>query len=180
MKRLLVLFGCGALLMTVAGCRRSGEDAKGSDVVVSRFPRSLAGAWQAPQYKIWISPEGKVTSAIIDMAALEIRPNQTTKMEMKDGSISTFTAGDCPVEYDSVSRELRVVIEIEKLHIKFLDIVNDGNRTDIFSGKVSEDGKAWMADWINMFNFGSDLPQDPNDAYMGQLRFDKVSEWGKR
>jgi hypothetical protein len=37
-----------------------------------------------------------------------------------------------------------------------------------------------MVDWINLFNYGPDLPQDPNDAYMGQLQFGKVSEWGER
>ena len=160
-------------ICTAAGCQNS---AKRSSTGKTVLPPDIAGTWKAQDspWKIVLSPEGKVSSAVIPMGEVEIKPNQTTKAEMKDGSISTFTAGDCAVEYTPIKRELYVCIEMEKIDIKFLNNVIAGNSIDRFVGTVSQDGKSWKADWINVFDYGPQFPQDPNDIYAKPLVFEKM------
>ena len=186
MRRLLVLCIFVLSISYLTGCQKAvNSSAKQLSKTKSSFPPSLAGTWltsspDVPGWQIVLTPQGTVSSAIIPLMGTTIRPNKTTKVEMKDGSFSTFTAGDCPVDYDPVTRELSVVIYVKELHIKFMDISMKGYTKDVFSGKVSEDGKTWLPDWINLFDYGPDLPQDPNDAYSGVLPFAKIKDWGEK
>ena len=143
-----------------------------------QLPPDIAGTWKAQDspWKIVLSPDRTVSSAVIPMGEVEIKPNQTTKVEMKDGSFSTFKAGDCVVEYTPDTRELFVSVEMEKIHIRFLDNVIDGNSIDRFVGPVSEDGKFWMADWIAVFDYGPRFPQEPNDIFAKPLVFEKIED----
>jgi len=110
------------------------------------------------------------------MGVVEVKPNQTARIEMKDGSYSTFEAGDCVVEYMPATRELFVSVQMEEIHVVFLDNAIDGNSIDRFIGPVSEDGKVWTADWITVFDYGPRFPQDANDTFGGQLIFEKIEQ----
>ena len=140
------------------------------------LPSDVAGTWKAQDspWKIVLSPDGTVSSAVIPIGEVEIKPNQATRVEMKDGSYSTFKAGDCVVEYTPTTRELFVSIEMEKIGIKFLDNVIAGNSIDRFVGPVSEDGRFWKADWITVFDYGPRFPQEPNDIFAKPLVFEKI------
>ena len=100
------------------------------------LPPDIAGTWKArdSRWKIVLSPDGTVSSAVVPMGNVEIRPNQTTRMEMKDGSWSTFKAGDCIVDYTPATRDLFVSVEMEEMHIVYMDNVIDGNSIDRFVG----------------------------------------------
>jgi len=167
MKRLLVLLGCCTILTVFVGCQ--GPTA---------LPPDIAGTWKADNspWEIVLSPDGTVVSAVIPMGQVEVRPNQTTEVEMKDGSISTYKAGDCIVEYTPETRELFVSVEMEEIHIRFLDNRIDGNSIDRFIGPVSEDGGVWTADWINVFDYGPRFPQDENDIFAEPLTFEKLED----
>ena len=138
----------------------------------------MAGEWQARDndWRIIIDPNGTIASARIPMGKVWVSPNKTTKVEMKDGSWSTYEGGDCVVRYDPVKRELYVLIEVAKLDIKFLENRIEGHSTDRFIGPVSEDGNKWTADQITQFDYGPRFPQDPNEVFAGTLIFDKVEE----
>ncbi len=164
------------LLVAAAGCppaNRPTPEPAGSAI---KLPPEVAGTWKAKgsPWKIVLSPDGTVSSAVIPMGQVEVKPNQTTKMEMKDDSISTYEAGDFIVEYTPETRELFVAIEMKKIHIVFRENVIDGNTTDRFVGRVSEDGKVWTTDWIQVFDYGPRFPQDPNDVEATLLMFEKV------
>jgi hypothetical protein len=181
MKQLSILLVHSiSILLLFSGCksswRNNSPDATGKKT--NRPPKSLAGTWKAQDnpWKIVLSPNGTISSIVIPLAEVEIRPNRITKMEMKDGSISTFKGGSCVAEYTPQTRELFVSIEIKKIHIKFFDIVIDGNSIDRLVGPVSEDGKVWTADWITTFDYGPHLPQDINDIYAEQLIFEKIKD----
>lgn len=176
MKQLLVLAGCCVTLFGLVGCQWQLGKSFGAGQAV--LPPDIAGTWKAygSSWKIVLSPDGTVSSALIPMGTIEVRPNQTTEMEMKDGSISTFKAGDCIVEYTPETRELFVSVEIEEFHIIFLDNRIDGNSIDRFIGPVSEDGKAWMTDWINVFDYGPRFPQGPNDIIAVPLIFERIED----
>ena len=170
-----LIFILGLILLWAAGCQRASRQPLVSEAVL---PPDITGTWKAQDspWKIVLSPDGTVSSAVIPMGEVEVKPNQTTKTEMKDGSYSTFKAGDCVVEYTLTTRELFVSVQMEEIHIAFLDNVIDGNSIDRFIGPVSEDGKVWTADWITVFDYGPRFPQDANDVFAGQLIFEKIEQ----
>jgi hypothetical protein len=142
------------------------------------LPPDIAGTWKAQDspWKIVLAPDGTVTSVVIPMGEVEIRPNKTTKVTMLDGSYSTYKAGDCIVEYKPDTRELFVSVKMKKIHIRYLDNALDGNSIDRFVGPVSKDGKTWTADWINIYDYGPRFPQDANDISAEPLIFEKVKD----
>jgi len=174
MKQLVMLAECAIILLGFGGCQGRAVKSSGTKVI----PPDIAGTWKAKNspWKIVLSPDGTVSSAVIPMGEVELKPNQTMRMEMKDGQFSTFKAGDFDVEYIPAARELFVSIELEDMHIVYLDNVIDGNSIDRFVGIVSEDGKEWVADWINIFDYGPRFPQDANDIYAEQLIFEKLED----
>jgi len=174
MKQLVMLAECAIILLGFGGCQGRAVKSSGTKVI----PPDIAGTWKAKNspWKIVLSPDGTVSSAVIPMGEVELKPNQTTRMGMKDGQFSTYKAGDFDVEYIPAARELFVSIELEDMHIVYLDNVIDGNSIDRFIGTVSEDGKVWVADWINIFDYGPRFPQDANDIYAEQLIFEKLED----
>ncbi len=164
-KSVIFLFSAGLICATL-GCQKT------------LLPPDVAGTWKAKDnpWKIVLSPDGILSSAIIPMGEVRIRPNKTTTAEMKDGSISTFEAGDCVVEYNSKTRELFVSVEMKQIHIKFQNNEIKGNSIDRFFGPVSEDGKYWKADWVTVFDYGPLFPQDQNDIFAVPIVFEKVKE----
>ncbi len=177
MKCFLAVCICVCFLPYISGC----QNHKSTE---APFPKSLAGTWKTlqsadvPQFTIVISPDGTLSSAVVPRMDPVIRPNQTTKIELVgEGNTAIFTAGDCPIDYDPATGELSVVLDIEHFRIRIEDIVDEGYMKDIFSGKVSNDGKSWTAEWIELFDYGPGLGQDPNDAYQGTLTFEKISDW---
>jgi hypothetical protein len=137
----------------------------------------IIGTWQAKDssWKIVISPDGTLSSAVIPMGVVEIKPNRITKVEMQDGRWSTFKAGDCPVEYNPATRELFVTVIIDKIHVVFMDNIIDGKSIDRLVGPVSADGKFWTADLISIFDYGPRFPQEPNDVSAEPLIFEKTA-----
>lgn len=140
------------------------------------LPPEVAGTWQARDsaWRIILSRQGNVSSAVIPMGEVEIRPKKTTRVEMKDGSFSTYMAGDCVVNYTAATRELFVSIEMKKIRVVYMDNVVDGNSIDRFVGPVSADGKVWTPDLISVFDYGPRFPQ--GDIFAQPLVFEKVED----
>jgi hypothetical protein len=176
MKRLVVLAECAIVLLWISGCQGPQESTSGD--AKTALPPEIAGTWKAREssWKIVLNPDGTVSSAVISLGQVEVKPNQTTKVEMKDGQFSTYKTGDCVVDYTPATRELFVSVEMKKIHVVYMDNVIDGNSINRFTGPVSEDGKTWIADWVELFDYGPRFPQDPNDAYNGPVTFEKVAD----
>ncbi len=175
MRNAISILVCSFLtLVCLAGCNEPAA----SNV----FPPGVAGTWQADgsPWKIVLSKDGKVKSALVPMGEAEVSPNKTTKFEMKDGKMSHITAGECFAEYKPVERELFVSIQQKDIHIAMGNDALDGNSLDIIKGPVSEDGKTWNAEWINIINYGPRFPQDENDIAPEPLTFRKVEEKKKK
>ena len=164
------------ILLSTGGCPPANRPSSNKPLL----PPDIAGTWKAREttWKIALAPNGTVSSAVIDMGGVEVHPNKTSKVEMKDGSISTYKAGNCIVEYTAATRELFVSVEMESIHVVFMDQFIDGNSTDRFLGTVSEDGKQWTTEWIKIFDYGPRFPQDPNDIYADPIVFDKIDAGG--
>jgi hypothetical protein len=177
MKQKVVFLACVVFAAGLAGgCGQQGaEKAKGP------LPAFVTGTWQEKSsgdwpWRITIEPNGIVSSAITPFIGVEVRPNQTTKMDMADGNVSTFAAGSMFAEYTPATRELYVYIEMKEFHIRFFDIRTNGSRIDRLYGPVSEDGLVWKPDYIDLIDLGPELPMDMNLAEATPLIFDKVIE----
>jgi len=171
MRRQGIILVCIVAVFCLTGCNGPAS----SNV----FPPNVAGTWQAEGevWKIVLTPDGEVNSAVVPLGEAEVRPNQTTKFEMKDGKFSHITAGECLAEYKPVERELFVSIEQKDIYIAFPgDDALTGNTLDIFKGPVSRDGKTWNAEWTAVFDYGPRFPQDENDIVPEPLVFRKVEE----
>lgn len=168
MKLTVMWVGCAAVLFGICGCQKPS-------VVL---PPEVAGTWKTKEHpwRIAITPDGKISSVIIPMGTVEVKPNQTTKVEMKDGNFSTYVPGAFDLEYTPETRDLYVSIEMKRMHISLPGGWIDGNSLDRFTGPISEDGKTWIADWIELFDYGPRFPQDPNDAYNGPVTFEKIGD----
>jgi hypothetical protein len=175
MKNVISILVCSFLtLVCLTGCNGPASS--------KAFPPDIAGTWQADgsAWKIVLSKDGKVKSALVSLGEAEVRPNKTTKFEMRTGEISHITAGDCIAEYKPVKRELFVSIELKDIYIAFPAEALTGNTLDIFKGPVSEDGKTWNAEQITVFNYGPRFPQDENDIIPEPIIFRKVGEPKKK
>ena len=190
---IVVSFSVVLLPAMVAGCGNRHAEAGKSDLLKAgakkksssqadaeekSFPRKLAGRWKAQSspWEIVINRYGKVRSTIFPFGTVEIKPNQVTKVQMRDGSFSVYKAGDITVSYKPETREMFVSVEVPEIHIAYLKNRIDGKTIDKFIGKVSEDGKTWLADHIQKYDLGLRFPQDQNDLYVGKVLFKKVDK----
>ena len=183
MRWITIAVVCSCLVIWLSsGCNKPVSESSGVSATEQeqvKIPPFVAGTWQMRDgaYRFVIEPNGVVSSADIYLMNITIRPHQTTFVKMKDGNVSDFTTGDLSAEYNPANRELFVFIELRKFLIRFFDIRTGGSQVDRFIGPVSEDGKTWNCEWISLFDYGPDLPQDVNEMAPSLCIFDKVEEY---
>ena len=188
MKRsALLLFGLCVCLL--AGCPAPVEDRPGVEVVIDgglQFPAELAGVWKAESggWEIVLEPNGTISSAIVGLSRVRMKPGQATRVPMKMGGKGVFEAGPWVVHYSHDRRQLTVEIAIANLRVELgKDDVLSGRRLDLFTGTISPDGKSW---WASRFSFpeyvadtkkyrNHQLTVDPNDTPPEEFLFRKVS-----
>ena len=175
LKAIITLVSAATLISTCSGCQvLNGRSARKK----IPLPADVAGVWRAREgdWAIALDLNATVSWFLFPTGKVNVRPNRTTTVEMKDGQKSTFTGGDCIVDYAPTTRELYVSLEMKNIHIAYLHNVVDGNSVDRFVGPVSEDGKVWTTDWIKMFDYGPRFPWDANDIFAEPLIFDKIED----
>lgn len=175
MKRLMFLLGCAVLLSALAGCQSPAANKSGAGVFVKdggKFPRFLAGTWEANKqddlnyWRIVFEPNGVISSAVIPLGEVEVRPNQTTEAQGPKGEPGFFKAGDFDVYYNPQSREFSVNIKIEQFYLeRVLDwnVVLKGSWEYFIVGDVSKDGKTWEGGVFNSPDITVLVP-DPNST----------------
>lgn len=178
MWRLLVLLVCGLFaLAQLSGCQGPGRDASGVDpapprgavdVIVqgrSEFPEFLAGIWKAgSSWEVVFEPDGTISSAVIALGQVRIKPNQKTEFQAgRKSKLGIFEAGDCKAYYDPASRDLSVVIEMKHIYAEVGGGIIDGTCEYYISGSISEDGENWDTDVVELLDLSVQLP-DPNST----------------
>ena len=144
------------LCLVFSGCQPSSTR---SNQTIDYSP--IAGTWKAENspWQVTISDEGKVISAIHPLGEVVVKPNETTTIEMKDGSKSTYTGGDFTLIYEPEKKEMEVTLKVEKIHIRFLDNEIKGNSETTIVGFISGDFKRWNTDVIEKNDYGTQFPQ---------------------
>ena len=189
MKRSLVLLVCGLSVFLLGGCGSSAGNKSGVEVVIDgdgRFPAFLVGRWQADKggWEIVLEPDGTISSAVISLGRVRMKPGQVTTVPMVLGGKGVFEPGQWTVQYSQERRELIVEIVIAHFRTELGDSVLQGQTRDFFIGQVSADGRLWWADRFSYPKYIADtkkhsnyeLPSDPNDNPKGSLVFQKVIE----
>jgi hypothetical protein len=173
--RHLTLCTIALVVFTGLGCLRQ-EQTPGPE-----HQAFYAGQWQATygtsgQWTICFAPDGSLDSAVISLGNIRIRPKEVTHVTNRGNQTSTIKAGPCDVKYSPETRNLYTRIPLEDVHIVYENNVIDGNQVDQFMGIVSEDGKTWVADWINTFNYGPRFPQNVKNDHVKRLIFKRTME----
>jgi hypothetical protein len=167
MRQLTLSAACIFAVFGLGGCQSKAV-----------LPPEVAGTWKARDrlWKITLLPDGTVHSVLIPLGLAEVGPNQALHFEMKDGSISTVKAGNCTADYNPKTRELFVKVDVEHIEIRFEDQLLEGHSENIFFGVVSEDGKLWETEFLEVFDYGPRFPQDANDIIPEPVVFEKVQD----
>ena len=189
MRRLLALSICGLSVILLVSCRSSDGNKSGVEVIIDgdgRFPAFLAGSWKANKggWEIVFEPDGTISSAVVSLGRVRMKPGQVTTTQMKMGGKGVFEPGQWTVQYSQERRELFVEIAIDHFSVELGDNVVRGKTRDFFIGMVSGDGQLWWADRFNFPEYVADtkkypnykLPFDPNDNPPESLIFQKITE----
>lgn len=175
---ILGVFVCG-------GCQ---EGHKAPAVAKTNFPPQLAGVWEESMdnpdagypWAMVLTEDGRLEEIRIRLAAAILKPDQVVKIKMRDGQYSTFDVGPAYVDYVPETRTLTIAMEIKRFQIKYADALLEGNARYAFTGVITEDGKSWMSEFSEEFDYGPRFPQDKDPNGMSiPMRFEKRADKNK-
>jgi hypothetical protein len=183
--RRLILLVCA--LMVFAGCEsQSGQKPVAADANGGgKFPAYLVGTWKTPSYdwEFTFEPNGTISSIVHNLGGVRITAGQTTTAETLGGRKAVFQPGPWDVQYSGETRELTVWIVMDHIHFEMGPGLLEGTRADTFSGKVSDDGSVWQADWFSLpdlvahTSFGEVPMKAPDEqSFVETLEFRKVEK----
>lgn len=188
MKKLVLLAGFAAVLSELVGCQTTAKQTAAIEVIIDgngEFPQFLVGTWKADKYgwEFVFEPDGTISSAVIALGRVRMKPGQKTTIPMKKGGKGVFEPGQWLVQYIPTDRELMVKISLKNFYTELGGGVLEGKSTDIFVGTISDDGKLWYVDWIGFPVYTAhtakypnfDLSADPNYGVSKTLVFEKVT-----
>ena len=189
MKQIVPLLFCSLSVLSCSGCYSSAENPPAVEVIIDgggQFPDFLVGTWKANSggWEIVFEPNGAISSAVISLGRVRMKPGQVTTVPMKLGGKGVFEAGPWAVQYSPERRELVVEIAIASFRVELGGSVVKGRTLNIFAGSVSADGRSW---WANRFSFPEyvadtkkyrdhKLTVETNDNPPEGLLFQKVSQ----
>ena len=186
MRRLSLLLVCLLLVSLLIGCQNNIKNS-GVEVTVEdngRFPSYLVGTWIADRggWEFVFDSEGKITSAVVSIGRVRLKPGRKTTVPMEMGGKGTFIPGLWTVQYLPDQRQLIVEISINSFSVGLGENIIKGSTRDFFIGQVSKDGTQW---WTERFSYPEyivdtdkfpnyKLPTDPNENPRENILFQKV------
>jgi hypothetical protein len=189
MRRFAVLVLCGLFCCVLAGCTSHVAKEPAVEVTIDgdgTFPDFLVGTWKADRggWEFTFEPDGTISSAVVSIGRVTLKPGQTTRVPMKLGGEGVFEPGQWSVQYSHQQRELIVDIAIDHFYVELGENVLRGRTRDFFVGSVSADGQVWPVQRITFPEYTVDtkkypdheLDFDPNDSARENLLFQKVVE----
>jgi len=189
MRKIFILSVCCFIVFLSGGCQNLIERKNAVEVIIDGdgdFPDFLVGTWRADRggVEIVFKPGGKISSAVVSLGRVRLKPGQETTTQMVLGGEGIFKPGKWTVQYSQDKRELGVEITVEHFRVELGDNVVQGKTRDFYIGSVSSDGQIWWADRYKFPEYIVDtekypnykLPFDPNDSPGESLVFQKVIE----
>jgi hypothetical protein len=148
MKKIWFLLVCvSAAALTLTGCGGFGNNVEKE----GQFPDFLVGKWKSNNgvWELVFEPNGTISSVVYGLGGYTIKAGQTTTGETLGGGKAIFQPGPWSARYFPRTRELTVWIAMDNIHFEMGTNLLEGTRTDMFTGKVSEDGKIWQVNWFS-------------------------------
>jgi len=189
MNRILVTLYCLIFCLSLTGCQNLPEDSKDEITIENRgqFPDFMVGTWRAEDKSGWefvFEPDGTISSAVIALCKVRLKPDQVTTVPLKKGGKSVYEAGEWIVDYDAGSRDLTVKITVKNFSAIIEEAKVTGKVTDIFVGTITEDGKFWHAIWTSYRKLAASTPKHPQvdltkrdeESIPKNLTFGKITE----
>ena len=189
MRRFVVALLCCLSVSLLEGCKTQTPQEPAVEVTIDgggAFPDFLVGRWKADHggWDFVFEPDGTISSAVVSIGRVTIKPGRTTTVPMKLGGQGVFEPGRWTVQYSHAQRELIVEIVIDRFYVELGDNVLRGKTRDFFIGSVSEDGQLWPVERISFPEYIADtkknpnrkLPVDPQNSARESLLFLKVPE----
>ena len=98
MKKIVVLSICCFFVFLASGCQSSNQSKSGVEVIIDgdgEFPEFLAGRWQADKggWEIVFEPDGKISSAVVSLGRVRMKPGEVTQTQMVLGGEGLFRPG---------------------------------------------------------------------------------------
>jgi hypothetical protein len=180
MQRLLISSACVLIAVSFINCSAPVEDKSGIRVTVEgggQFPEFLAGKWVGGEgWEFTFEPNGVISSAVFSLGRIKMKPGQITRVPMKMGGEGVYEPGEWLVDYDPNTRELTVEVSLKNFRIQIGDSIVEGKGTDIFTGKVSENGKDWLVTWNSFPQYKAHTPEYPDYNMAVDLDYGNVAE----
>ena len=187
MNKILAMLGCLVFVLALWGCgqqneKKSGQPQLESETREDAFPEVMVGVWEAEvtewnKWGIKFEPDGSIQKIIHSVAGpVKLSEGGVYGEGPDEGTYFFFIMGPCEAKYSPLTRTLEVKIVVESYTMKLPTGELEGRIEDYFSGKVSEDGQTWEAEWLNYaWLEGADpLPIDVIEANPVRLVFSKV------
>ncbi len=165
MKQLLMLLVFALCVLPELGGCREQVSYKNNVGDLSEFPQFPAGTWKADKdgWELVFEPNGTISSAVIPLGRVRIRPNQTTKIQGRLGEPGIFEAGDCVLEYGPESGKISITIDMKHIYAEISGGILDGTCEYFITGSIQKDRKTWEATVFSVLDLDV-LKPDPNSA----------------
>ena len=189
MRESAVPLVCSLFVCLLCGCRNPAPAGRATEVIIEggeSFPDFLVGTWRADRggWEFVFGPDGSISSAVISLGRVRIKPGQVTTVPMQMGGKGVFKPGPWVVQYSCEQRQLIVDIKIDDFRAELGGGVIKGRTQDIFVGSISGDGRLWWAERFSYPEYIADTKKFPDykltversDAPREALLFQKVQD----
>ena len=176
-------------MLLLCGCRNPVASEKAMEVIIEggeSFPDFLVGTWKSDRggWEFVFEPDGTISSAVISLGRVRIKPGQVTTVPMQLGGKGIFKPGPWTVQYSYEQRQLIVDIKIDDFRTELGEGVVKGKTQDVFVGSISGDGRLWWAERFSYPEYIADtkkfrnykLTVERSDTPREGLLFQKVQE----
>jgi hypothetical protein len=126
------------------------------------FPSFLAGIWRQEgevRREFVITPDGRLTSAVVGMGLVRVSPNEERRIPLIDGNEGFYVPGPWTAHYDPATRVLSIGIEISSFRMESYGQVVEGVIRDTFEGPITDDGTQWQAHYFALPEYHAFTPE---------------------
>lgn len=164
-KFVVLLLLASSFLLLLSSCNNPSE--KNMQVSLEgaeQFPDYLVGKWVANKggWEITFEENGEIESITHTLGRVQMKPGEKTVVPMKMEGTSYYIPGEWEVTYSSQPEELAVIITVKEFYAEIGKGVVEGSSRDIFTGKISDDKTAWLADWTSFPDYIAHTEKYPN------------------
>ena len=135
-RRSVAMLLCYLSVCLLGGCQGHMPIKPAVEVTIDgdgTFPDYLVGRWKADRggWEFVFEPDGTISSAVVSIGRVTLKPGQTTTVPMQLGGKGVFEPGRWAVQYSHARRALIVEIVIDRFHVELGDSVLRGRTQDL-------------------------------------------------